>query len=88
MERDTSSVYAVQALQNARGETASGSREREGGLSKAASQENLKDGAEEARTKDEKDRGGLPGIDCSVCLNRPVQVPPTPALFQRHRFIL
>ena len=33
-----------------------------------------KEGGRAATCKEEKDRGGVPGIECSVCLNRPVQV--------------
>ena len=36
--------------------------------------EATEDGKTEKVGKEEKDRGGLPGIICSVCLNRPVQV--------------
>ena len=36
---------------------------------------NLKEEAQEVAVKEqEKDRGGVPGIDCSVCFTRPVQV--------------
>ena len=38
------------------------------------------DGKTEKVGKEEKDRGGLPGIICSVCLNRPVQVIVSPCL--------
>lgn len=33
-----------------------------------------KEGGRAVVCKEEKERGGLPGIECSVCLNRPVQV--------------
>lgn len=33
-----------------------------------------KDGSQATALKEEKERSGLPGIECSVCLNRPVQV--------------
>lgn len=61
----------LQAVQAER-EVASGSAEREGGLGQAAAGDNLKEAAEEALFN--KERSGLPGIECSVCLNRPVQV--------------
>ena len=46
--------------------------------STAADEENAsgeqKEGGRVTACKEEKDRGGLPGVECSVCLNRPVQV--------------
>lgn len=34
----------------------------------------LKDEVEEPAAKEQKERCGVPGMECSVCFNRPVQV--------------
>ena len=69
----------VQATQAARNEVASGSGDNISALRTAADDEPVKEDGDDVQppvkqSEEQKDHGGLPGVDCSVCLTRPVQV--------------